>query len=262
MTWVSKTFLEKLKEIQSRGYTLREIWADQWKRKGIILLIIMIFVLLLFLFGWYLMPEGVCKSVVVVVSYIALIVLALISLKIGNPAQAGRSAAQTNPPAQTANEKKWEQLQDLLDAMRAEQISLDVFADDIRQELEQELKRVREAREKLFQLIQDVFKVLLLVPVSFLLALWFQGVFTEDTVQQMTDFSGLIGILGEVIYILTCLALLAVVLYQIGSGFAMWIDGESQLKEAITVLEEVELYQRKLAHASQTTPVSQTTPGP
>lgn len=262
MTWVSKTFLEKLKEIQSRRYTLREIWADRRTRKGILLLMIMIVVLLLFFFGWYLMPEGVCKSVIVVVSYIALIVLALISLKISNPAQTGRSAAQTNPPAQTANEKKWEQLQDLQDAMRAEQISLDVFADDIRQELEQELKRVREAREKLFQLIQNVFKVLLLVPVSFLLALWLQGVFTEDTVQQMTDFSGLIDILGEVIYILICLALLAVVLYQIGSSFAMWIDGESQLKEALTALEEVELYQKKLAHASQTTPVSQTTPGP
>ena len=175
-------------------------------------------------------------------------------------------------------------VENILKEMEEENLSLDVFAGDIRQEMEQNLKQAKENVEKFTRLIRDVVKILIFIPVAFLLALFLKAIVTENLVRQWINYltadtiqwiiqhkNLLVSLLVAFAYALLITAALVVTLCQLAICFIKYAFHETRLEQGLLVLREVELYKKMQTHenwtdqacrASQTTTVSQTTPGP
>lgn len=291
MTWVSETFLKKVNQQKHWPIIIGIVVSG-------FLLVAMTAVLIWFLVTVYCIPEGFYKSRVKVYLTIAIIVLALavaVSLtflaihnpKVRNLGQKGDTPVQTaTRPIRFGHWMPDEQklVENILKEMEEENLSLDVFAGDIRQEMEQNLKQAKENVEKFTRLIRDVVKILIFIPVAFLLALFLKAIVTENLVRQWMNYltadtiqwiiqhkNLLVSLLVAFAYALLITAALVVTLCQLAICFIKYAFHETRLEQGLLVLREVELYKKMQTHenrtdqacrASQTTTVSQTTPGP
>ena len=195
MTWVSETFLKKVNQQKHWPIIIGIVVSG-------FLLVAMTAVLIWFLVTVYCIPEGFYKSRVKVYLTIAIIVLALavaVSLtflaihnpKVRNLGQKGDTPVQTaTRPIRFGHWMPDEQklVENILKEMEEENLSLDVFAGDIRQEMEQNLKQAKENVEKFTRLIRDVVKILIFIPVAFLLALFLKAIVTENLVRQWMNY--------------------------------------------------------------------------
>ena len=293
MTWVSETFLKKVNQQKHWPIIIGIVVSG-------FLLVAMTAVLIWFLVTVYCIPEGFYKSRVKVYLTIAIIVIVLalavaVSLtflaihnpKVRNLGQKGDTPVQTaTRPIRFGHWMPDEQklVENILKEMEEENLSLDVFAGDIRQEMEQNLKQAKENVEKITRLIRDVVKILIFIPVAFLLALFLKAIVTENLVRQWMNYltadtiqwiiqhkNLLVSLLVAFAYALLITAALVVTLCQLAICFIKYAFHETRLEQGLLVLREVELYKKMQTHenrtdqacrASQTTTVSQTTPGP
>ncbi len=293
MTWVSETFLKKVNQQKHWPIIIGIVVSG-------FLLVAMTAVLIWFLVTVYCIPEGFYKSRVKVYLTIAIIVIvlalavavSLTFLAIHNP-KVRKLGQKGDTPVQTAtrpirfghwmpDEQKL--VENILKEMEEENLSLDVSAGDIRQEMEQNLKQAKENVEKFTRLIRDVVKILIFIPVAFLLALFLKAIVTENLVRQWMNYltadtiqwiiqhkNLLVSLLVAFAYALLITAALVVTLCQLAICFIKYAFHETRLEPGLLVLREVELYKKMQTHenrtdqacrASQTTTVSQTTPGP
>ena len=197
MTWVSETFLKKVNQQKHWPIIIGIVVSG-------FLLVAMTAVLIWFLVTVYCIPEGFYKSRVKVYLTIAIIVIVLalavaVSLtflaihnpKVRNLGQKGDTPVQTaTRPIRFGHWMPDEQklVENILKEMEEENLSLDVFAGDIRQEMEQNLKQAKENVEKFTRLIRDVVKILIFIPVAFLLALFLKAIVTENLVRQWMNY--------------------------------------------------------------------------
>lgn len=127
------------------------------------------------------------------------------------------------------------------DEMVRDKLPLPLVGKAIRADIENELKQIQDRKAHALEFVKKAFNTLVIIPFGFLLAYFFQLIFTKETIVTTESASSFFSFMLMLFTVLLAVCLTVIVLYFPVCGFIRtFLYGETILRECLDVLNEIE----------------------
>lgn len=121
------------------------------------------------------------------------------------------------------------------------QLPLDRVADSIQKDLQEELARIQKENQRYIDFMKKVWTGIVCAPCAFLLALFFQAIFSEELLKEWNNMISAMDLLLQLFFVLCICAALVTVIYIPASDGIKYVTGENQVQNCLDVLEEIRI---------------------